>query len=74
MSHEKDPELRAIIICSTEHAHFVANPKNLTQKWWLSRSLMGYSRKTVLPSGSTEIVFTLPEWCIEKKQCWELVP
>jgi len=48
--------------------------------WWIPRSQIGYMRKDKVESPfvnggmNTHVVFTIPEWLIEKKQCWELVP
>lgn len=72
MSRDKDPECRGILLDETPNAYKVAAKAGATEHW-IPRSQIGYCRKTRGPA-VTEIVFTLPEWLIEKKQCWELVP
>lgn len=76
MSREKDPECRGFVVGSTENAVQVAKDwKGTGEKWWIPRSQIGYCRKTTIPeTGAIEIVFTIPEWLIEKKQCLDLVP
>lgn len=81
MSRDKDPECRGYLAAETENAILVSknNPVTVGQEtWWIPRSQIGYLRKTEIERGQTyvhtEIVFTIPEWLIEKKQCWELVP
>ncbi len=71
---EKDPECRGLLVEATPSAVFVSASKSPFNKWWIPRSQIGYMRKTNLANGDVEIVFTIPEWLIEKKQCWELVP
>ncbi len=50
------------------------------ESWWIPRSQISYMRKDKVGSplgdgiANTHVVFTLPEWLIEKKQCWSLVP
>lgn len=80
MSRERDPECRAMLLHETPNAIRVCklnSPVN-GEAWWIPRSEIGYMRKTGVdaPGGTshTHVTFTLPEWLIEKKQCWELVP
>ena len=73
MSRGKDPECRGKLLEESDAAICVRET-NGAQYWWIPRSQVGYCRKTKLADGTTEIVFTIPEWLIEKKQCWELVP
>lgn len=63
MSREKDPECRGLIIAETANAIKVKNEK----------TGVGYLRKDK-DGEKTRVVFTLPEWMIEKKQCWDLMP
>jgi hypothetical protein len=76
MSREKDPECRGVLIRETDGAILVA--KSLaaqSAEFWIPRSQIGYLRKTKREGGeAVDVVFTAPEWLIEKKQCWELVP
>lgn len=72
MSREKDPELRGVLLRETDAAILVCKDANSAQHW-IPRSQIGYLRKDKVLAG-TLVVFTLPEWLIEKKQCWELVP
>lgn len=76
MSREKDPECRGLLAASSISAIRVikAGSGDNHERHWIPRSQIGYMRKTVLPSGATEVVFTVPEWLIEKGQFWELVP
>jgi len=74
VSREKDPECRGVLIQESAGAICVAKQDLGATVYWIPRSQIGYLRKTHLPSGTTEVVFTVPEWLIEKKQCWELVP
>jgi hypothetical protein len=74
VSRDKDPECRGVLIRESPAAICVAKMPLGAEEHWIPRSQIGYLRKTHLPSGTTEVVFTVPEWLIEKKQCWELVP
>ena len=75
MSRDKDPECRGLLLDETPNAYLICSNKlTAVERWWIPRSQVGYCRKTKLAGGDTEIVFTMPEWLIEKKQCWELVP
>jgi hypothetical protein len=72
MSREKDPECRGFLEDETPNAIRVGHAES-GQSWWIPRSQIGYMRKEPVAAG-TQVIFTLPEWLIEKKQCWELVP
>lgn len=78
MSRDKDPECRGFLVA--ESAAAICVTKQIpasgghTKSWWIPRSQIGYLRKTRREDGAVEIVFTVPEWLLEKKQCWELVP
>ena len=72
MSRDKDPECRGRLIRETDAAIQVGNYKT-SETWWIPRSQIGYMRKSSVKDGM-DVVFTLPEWLIEKKQCWDLVP
>jgi hypothetical protein len=72
MSRDKDPECRGTLLRETANAILVCKNANSPQHW-IPRSQIGYMRKDKLLAG-TAVVFTLPEWLIEEKQCWELVP
>lgn len=78
MSREKDPECRGYLVRETDSAMLVRKMIHTAPdetEYWIPRSQIGYCRKTYdAMSDATEIVFTIPEWLIEKKQCWELVP
>ncbi len=72
MPRDKDPELRARLLRETDAAIEVQKLGGVLT-WWIPRSQIGYMRKDKTDTG-TNVVFTLPEWLVEKKQCWELVP
>ncbi len=72
MSRDKDPECRGVLLHETENAILVCKDAN-SEKHWIPRGQIGYMRKDKVLAG-TLVVFTVPEWLIEKKQCWELVP
>lgn len=82
MAREKDPELRAVLLGQTAGAIHVCKRGPLNgaapESWWIPRSQIGYMRIDRAPADRPDVpdtvVFTLPEWFIEKKQCWELVP
>lgn len=79
MSHDKDPECRGWLIRETPDVMEISTDKSEAgPRWWIPRSQIGHLRNTEIERGQTyvniEIVFTIPEWLIEKKQCWELVP
>jgi hypothetical protein len=82
MAREKDPELRAVLLGQTAAAIHVCKGGLLNgakpESWWIPRSQIGYMRidraTPDKPDVPDSVVFTLPEWMIEKKQCWELVP
>lgn len=58
---------QAIQVCKDPMTHKI--------NWWIPRSQIGYLRKTYTKPGEIPyIVFTIPEWLVEDKQCWELVP
>lgn len=69
----RDPECRGILMGETDSALCVAKNR-ASPTHWFPRSQIGYVRKAKREDGGTDIVLTLPEWLIEKKQCWELVP
>lgn len=73
MPREKEPECRGILVAHTNSAFCVKKDGGATE-FWLPRSQIGYCRKTTRSDGTIDIVFTCPEWLIEKKACWELVP
>jgi hypothetical protein len=82
MSRDKDPECRAMLLGKTDDAIHVCKRGLLNgappESWWIPRSQIGYMRIDRAgpedPLAVDSVVFTLPEWLIEKKQCWELVP
>lgn len=81
MSRDKDPECRAYLLRETDAAILVKkspDPQAAGQEWWIPRSQIGYMRKEFMNNqtghAATAVFFTLPEWLIEKKDCWELVP
>jgi len=78
MSREKDPECRAVLLEETPNAIRVkAMAKSISAPsptWWVPRSQIGYMRKDKTEGGPTFVVFTCPEWLIESKQMWQLVP
>lgn len=66
-------ECRALLLQEREKAIEVQKLGGVFT-WWIPRSEIGYLRKTRREDGKTEIVFTLPEWLVEKSGCWDLVP
>lgn len=72
MSRDKDPECRGLLTGETANAIKVKNEKTGAEHW-IPRSQIGYLRKDK-EGEKTRVVFSLPEWMIEKKQCWDLVP
>jgi hypothetical protein len=82
MSREKDMECRAMLLDETPNAIHVCTLHSSIgcESWWIPRSQIGYMRKDKVDApfadggANTHVVFTCPEWFIEKKQCWELVP
>lgn len=72
MAIEKDIECRGILIGETDNAIRVA-VESTRQAWWLPRSLVAYMRREA-EGDKTRVIFTLPEWLIEEKDCWDLVP
>ena len=81
MSREKDPECRGTLLGETANAIHVCKSGPLNgaapESWWIPRSQIGYMRIDRAPhddaTKADAVVFTLPEWLIEKKQCWDLV-
>lgn len=74
MSNEQ-AECRGILLRETASAILVtlttfARPD---QQWWFPRSQLGYVKKTH-EGDVTYITFTCPEWLVENKTAWELVP
>ena len=74
MSRDKDPECRGLLLGETDNAINVCKDSESDDNYWIPRSQVGYMRKGKDSVGNDTIVFTCPEWLIEKKQCWELVP
>lgn len=78
MSRDKDPECRGYLARETENAILVCRGGSAQGEtnWWISKSQIGYRRtdRATLAGKMDYVVFTIPEWLIEKKQCWELVP
>ncbi len=82
MSREKDPECRALLLDETPNAIHVCKIHSPIggESWWIPRSQIGYMRKDKVEAPfvnggtNTHVTFTVPEWLIEKKQCWSLVP
>ncbi len=77
MSREKDPECRGVLVTETPNALLVRGPKNgmgVSWEHWIPRSQIGYLRKTAREDGGTDLVFTVPEWLLEKKGAWDLAP
>ena len=77
MSDRKDLECRGLLWDETPNAILVTRETAVGggQTWWIPKSQIGYRRTTqsVTPGGRPHVVFTLPEWLIEKKECWDLV-
>lgn len=73
MSREKDPECRGVLMGETDNAICVAKERHGSTHW-IPRSQIGYMRKDTMANGSIDVVFTVPEWLLEKKQAWDLVP
>lgn len=75
MPRDKDPECRGLLLRETAAAiEVLALTGRNPESHWIPRSQVGYCRKTKREDGTTENVFTVPEWLLEKKQCWDLVP
>ncbi len=78
MSRNKDPECRAYLVRETDDAILVCKGGSAQGEtnWWIPKSQIGYRRTDRLhETGKMDfVVFTIPEWLIEKKQCWELCP
>ena len=73
MPRTNDPTLRALLISETPNAIEVQRIGHAFT-WWIPRSQIGYMRKDKSPDGTkTSVTFTLPEWLIGKKECWDLV-
>lgn len=75
MSREHESECRGDLIGETVDAIHVRKLKS-TASWWIPKSQIGY-RKTdrAQKNNGAEayVTFTLPDWLIEKKECWDLV-
>ncbi len=79
MSRETDANCRGLIVAKTENAICVQKTTALPrdEQFWIPRSQIGYMRIDKAPAdsphGHDSVTFTLPEWLVEKKQCWDLV-
>lgn len=73
MSYERDPTCHGVLLQETPNAFEVWHEKT-NSRYWIPRSPVGYLKKYPRLDGRRDISFTLPEWLIEKKQCWDLVP
>ena len=75
-------ECRAVLLAETPLAiqvqrmpHAPGACRGGPEQYWVPRSQIGYLRKTINNEANrTDIVFTCPEWLIEKGGFWELVP
>lgn len=75
MSQEKDLELQGVLVTETPNAILVKKLPTSADEYWVPRSQIGYMRKSVVDGWKMKrIVFTAPEWLVEKSQMWELVP
>lgn len=72
MSRTKDLECRAVLVSESRDAICVRKANGLLE-FWLPRSQIGYMRRYKV-GDRVEVVFTLPEWLVETKDAWELVP
>lgn len=73
MSRSDQAECRALLMGETDAAICVCKDRQ-SENFWFPRSQIGYMRKDNAPDGSVNVVFTCPEWLVEKKQAWGLVP
>lgn len=64
--------LRAILVNETPNAILVKKAV-LDEPVWIPRSQIGYMKKTPENAGTT-VEFTVPEWLVEKKDLWSMVP
>lgn len=81
MSHIEQRECRANLIEERPMSLKVRMIKEPFREFWLPRSQISYMRKerTIdwkmgADGPQYYIIFTLPEWLIEKEQLWDLVP
>lgn len=72
MPRTNDPELRGKLVIETAAAICMESTKG--NKFWFPRSQIGYMRKDKSPDGSVALVMNVPEWLVESKDAWELVP
>lgn len=64
---------RGFLVEERENAIEVCKHQQGGFSWWIPRSQIGYLKKSPGTPWS-EIEFTLPEWLVEKKDLWSLVP
>ena len=75
MSRTEQAECRGVLLRETDNAILVAKDlSDEAEEFWFPRSQIGYLKKTARPMGGTDITFTCPEWLVENKQAWGLVP
>lgn len=72
MSKSDQAECRATLLRETPLAIEVQKIGGVFT-WWFPRSQIGYMRKDKTEDGRTLVVFTAPEWLIEKSDAWPLV-
>ncbi len=72
MSRPDQAECRGLILHETANAIQVCKERG-GDSWWIPRSQIGYLRRTK-GDGLDHVVFTVPEWLVEEKQLWPLVP
>ena len=74
MSRPGQYECRGFLVDESAAAICVCQRAEGGEVFWIPKSQIGYRRTTPIPGKWSEVVFTIPEWLIEKKQCWGLVP
>lgn len=69
-------ECRGVLRSESDLAIFVSKNEATVFGYWIPRSMLTRLSKTgpIAPATLPSVIFKLPEWLVEKKQCWELVP
>ena len=74
MSRSDQAECKGVLIRETANAMLVA-AKEGAEEFWIPRAQVGYLRiDRDAEHNSPRITFTCPEWLVESKNAWSLVP
>ena len=72
-SKSEDIECRGVVVEETLAAYRIQKAPGFAA-FWFPKSQISYCRKTRMDDGVVHITAQIPEWLIDTKDAWELVP